>query len=105
MTNWLRKNISFILSAIALLTILTGFISGIIPKYATAADLDKVADILQTKIEHDIKQDTQHKIEHLQNEISAVKIPFMVSGQPINQQAQFYIDQKEQEIQRIKESE
>lgn len=103
MTNWLRKNISFILSAIALLSILGGYLSGLIPDYATAADLDKLGDSVQQM--HDTyKSDTKdHRIKHLQDQVASVKLQFMVAGKPISPEAQFYIDQKNQEIENLKE--
>ncbi|MCK5611388.1 hypothetical protein KAR91_56480 [Candidatus Pacearchaeota archaeon] len=97
------ENIKFISSVILFISLIGGIAVDIIPLPAKASDLDKLAEIVRAKIEHDNNQDKNHKIDHLQNEINSIKIPFMVASKDITREAQFYIDQKELEIKKIKD--
>ena len=102
-TVWLKENIKFTLSVITLLSVLGGLLADVIPRPALAADLDRLTDSVQQM--HDTyKQDTaDHRVEHLQNQVANIELQFMIADKPISPEAQFYIKQKNQEIENIKE--
>lgn len=102
--NWLKENIKFMLSIIALLSVLGGFLADVIPRPALAADLDRLTNSVQQM--HDTyQQDTKdHDIKHLQSQVANIELQFMVAGKPLSPSAEFYIKQKKQEIENIREN-
>lgn len=101
---WLEKNIRLALAVMALFSFVGGVAADIIPMPAKAADLDKLANSVQ-QMHDSYKSDSKnHTIKHLQDQIATVKLQFMVAGKTISPEAQFYLEQKQLEIQRIKES-
>lgn len=101
--EWLKKNIKFMLSVIALFSFLSGVAVDIIPMPAKAADLDKLAATVQQLAELQIKSTKNAEIREKRAEIRAIERTFDSHGKPVSGESQRAIRKLREEIEDLKE--
>jgi hypothetical protein len=103
--KWLKSNIGFILQIITLSGLALAFLADFIPMPARAADLDKLAGTVQQMADTYQKDKKDHKIKDLQKEIDNIKLQHIIAGKQLSAEANFYIEQRQTEINNIRASE
>ena len=110
--NWFRDNIKWFGPTVAMFMALVYFAGDFMPMPAKAADLYQLAEIVQQTNdsvqelkEQQEKNESNHNIKHLQNEIANIRLQFIALGKQLSPEAIFYITEKETEIENIRKGE
>lgn len=100
--NWLRENIKFMLSVIALFSCVVGIATDIIPMPALSSDLDKLAATVQQLADIQVESAINYEIRIKQSEIRAIRRDYSREEGLISQDSQIAIDTLLDEIDELR---